>query len=245
MQTELGVPLATDKLEGPTQCLTSLGIEVDTQDGTRLPADKLSRLQEALLQWTPQKACRRHQLESLIGTLQHACRPGRSAFLRRMIDLLRIPSATRSPPHPPEPPVPRRPAVVADNCKALEQNNSTASGQPTVISDASDQWGCGAWSQCSWFQYQWPESAQQLHISYKELFAGLLAAATCGSSWYGTNVEWFCDNQAAVQAVTSRSCRDQLMMHLIRCRFFLEAWYNFQWTSPAWTARFASIVTEE
>ena len=95
---ELGVPLATDKLEGPTHCLTFLGIEVDTQDGTlRLPADKLSRLQGALLQWTPRKACRRHQLESLIGTLQHACRvirPGR-AFLRRMIDLLRIPSATR------------------------------------------------------------------------------------------------------------------------------------------------------
>ena len=95
---ELGVPLAMDKLEGPTHCLTFLGIEIDTQAGMlRLPADKLSRLQEELQCWASRKVCRRRQLESLIGTLQHACRvikPGRT-FIRRMINLLRIPGATR------------------------------------------------------------------------------------------------------------------------------------------------------
>ena len=30
---ELGVPLATDKLEGPTSCLTFLGIELDMRAG--------------------------------------------------------------------------------------------------------------------------------------------------------------------------------------------------------------------
>lgn len=39
---ELGVPLTMEKLEGPTHCITCLGIEVNTQSGTmRLPREKL------------------------------------------------------------------------------------------------------------------------------------------------------------------------------------------------------------
>ena len=95
---ELGIPLAMDKLEGPTDRITFLGIELDTRAGVmRLPADKLSRLKVLLTEWSARRSCRRRQLESLIGTLQHACRvvrPGRS-FLRRAIDLLRTPGATR------------------------------------------------------------------------------------------------------------------------------------------------------
>ena len=59
------------------------------------------------------------------------------------------------------------------------------------------------------------------HISCKEPFAGLLSAAVWG-------VRWLCDNQPAVHAVCKRSCRDQGMMHLIRCLFFLEAWFGFE-----------------
>lgn len=41
----LGVPLAEHKRDGPTTCLTFLGIEVDTVAGQlRLPQDKLQRL---------------------------------------------------------------------------------------------------------------------------------------------------------------------------------------------------------
>ena len=71
-----------------------LGIEVDTMEGVlRLPQDKLSRMREALAKWECRSSCKKRELESLVGTLQHACRvvrPGRS-FLRRMIDLLCIP----------------------------------------------------------------------------------------------------------------------------------------------------------
>ena len=41
----LGVPLEYSKLEGPSSCLTFLGIEVNTESlQLRLPSDKLSRL---------------------------------------------------------------------------------------------------------------------------------------------------------------------------------------------------------
>ena len=88
---ELGVPISEHKRDGPTTCLTYLGIEVDTvASQLRLPQGKLQRLQTLLSEWGDRKVCESRQLESLIGTLNHACkvvRCGRS-FLRRMLDLL-------------------------------------------------------------------------------------------------------------------------------------------------------------
>ena len=68
---ELGVFL---DMEGPTDRLTFLGIELDTRAGILcLPPDNLSRLKDLLAKWSSRKSCRRQQLESLIGSLQHAC----------------------------------------------------------------------------------------------------------------------------------------------------------------------------
>lgn len=90
----LGVPLATEKFEGPTECLTFLGIEVDTKASVlRLPKAKLGRIREALQDWEVKRSCMKQQLQCLIGTLQHACqvvRPGRS-FLHWMIEMERVP----------------------------------------------------------------------------------------------------------------------------------------------------------
>ena len=87
---DLGVPIAEHKTEGPSCCLTFLGIEIDTQAAMiRLPASKLSRLQEEIKRWKHTRSTTKRELLSLIGQLQHACcvvRPGRS-FLRRMISL--------------------------------------------------------------------------------------------------------------------------------------------------------------
>ena len=46
--------------------------------------------------------------------------------------------------------------------------------------------------------------------------------------WKGLRVQWLCDNQPAVHAVCKRLCRDQDLIHLIRCLFFLEAWFGFE-----------------
>ena len=160
-----------DKLEGPSHCITFLEIEIDTVAGVlQLPPDKLIRLQKALQQWSSRRACERRELESLIGTLQHACwviKPGRS-FLRQMIDLLHIP---------------RRPhqhmrlnkhfrgdqqwwRVFASHWNGVAVFPPRAPPDFDVISDASGQWECGAWSQSSWFQPQWPKTASQHHIPF-------------------------------------------------------------------------------
>ena len=107
----------------------------------------------------------------------------------------------------------------------------TAIPEVVVTSDASGNWGCSAWSGTSWFQYQWPCVCEH-HISFKELFALLLAAAAWGAKWSGKwsgkTIRWRCDNQAAVRVILTRLCRDNAMMHLLRCLFFFEAHYQFQ-----------------
>ena len=88
----LGVPVAEQKLEGPTTTLTFLGIELNTEQMIRrLPPKKLKELKELVGEWLPKKACRISDLQSLAGKLQHASkvvRPGRT-FLRRMFELLK------------------------------------------------------------------------------------------------------------------------------------------------------------
>ena len=58
--------------DGPTTCLTFLGIEVDKKaDELRLPAEKLQHLKIILDEWG-NKVCSRRELESQVGLLSHA-----------------------------------------------------------------------------------------------------------------------------------------------------------------------------
>ena len=57
-----------------------------------------------------------------------------------------------------------------------------------VTSDTSGHWGCGAWSQHSWFQFEWPETARHHHITFKELCAILMACAIWGKWWHSARV---------------------------------------------------------
>ena len=86
----LGLPVATEKDEGPATAISFVGIELDSGAmEIRLPQDKLTRLKSDLAGWRGRKACKKRDLLSLIGVLSHACkafRAGRS-FLRRLIDL--------------------------------------------------------------------------------------------------------------------------------------------------------------
>ena len=88
--SELGVPLAPDKVIGPATVITYLGIEINSVSETiRLPTEKFDELNILLQQWELRKKCTKRELLSLIGSLSFACKvvkPGRM-FLRRLIDL--------------------------------------------------------------------------------------------------------------------------------------------------------------
>lgn len=171
----LGVPLADEKTEGPSAVITFLGITVDTlKNELRLPEEKLHRLLQMVSHWQGRKSCTRRELESLIGSLQHACkvvRQGRS-FLRQAISLL---SVARQPHH--------HIRLNHDFRSDLQWWSIFCSGwngtsilQPTGIgpvtiltTDASGSWGCGAWSQNEWFQLKWDQQTSTKQIAVKEL----------------------------------------------------------------------------
>ena len=87
---EVGVPVAFDKLDGPSQVMTYLEIEIDTVSSIiRLPATKLMELKGMVSAWRSKRKCTKRELLSLIDSLSFACRvihPGR-IFLRSVIDL--------------------------------------------------------------------------------------------------------------------------------------------------------------
>ena len=147
----MGVPLEPSKLEGPTTCLTFLGIQIDTKSLLlRLPEEKLSKLKQELFHCILRKSISKRELQSLTGLLQFATKviqPGRS-FLRQLYAMQSIGS------HP-EHHVRLNAAARADivwwhlfteewNGISILWDSSTVLPEFNIFSDASGSWGCGA-----------------------------------------------------------------------------------------------------
>lgn len=230
---QLGVPVALAKCSGPAVELVFLGFEIDTVGlVVRLPDDKLQRTREKVSEWVDKKACKKRDLESSLGHLQHAAtvvRPGRT-FVWRLIELLstakksgrwiRLSSSTRS--------------DLRWWQQFMEEWNGVALmprwSLPTIVveSDASGSWGCGARWGSQWFQWQWLEDVPDWSIAPKELLPILFAVAVWGPQWVGRLVMCQCDNMAVVSVVNSGYARDTAMMHLLRCLFFMVAHFHIQ-----------------
>ena len=64
------IPLALDKLEGPSYSLTFLGIELDTvRIEARLPENKLTQIRTPLSSWLTRKKTTKRDILSLVGLL--------------------------------------------------------------------------------------------------------------------------------------------------------------------------------
>lgn len=227
--------IAAHKWDGPTTCITFLGIEIDTVSGQlRLPCDKLDRLRLLLEEWRQRKHCDRKQLEFLNRLLNHACKVVKSGcfFLRRMIDLLHAVHH----PHHSKVPIRLNKGFRSDLAwwSAFVGNwNGVSFLHPPdhlpeveLFTDASGNWGCGAVHDKSWFQLPWDTTSQPLSIAEKELIPIILACATWGASWRDCQVTCHCDNQVIVACLQSRTSKNAGIMHLLRCLVFVEARYR-------------------
>ena len=229
----LGVPIAEQKLQGPTTSLSFLGIEVDTMAmELRLPQEKLGQLKVMIQDWNARKSCSKRELLSLIGRLQHACKVVRSgSFLRRMINLstvakklhhhIRLSKSFRADLS--------WWSVFLESRNGVSVLNWVVGGPPafTLTSDASGSWGCGAFSSSGeWFAFEWPPAWSVVNITAKELFPLVVACAIWGVQWQGKVVRCLCDNAAVVAIVKSGSSKDNLVMHLVRTLFYFNARKN-------------------
>lgn len=240
----LGLPVAVEKLEGPCPCLPFLGFELDSEAMViRLPRPKLVELQHLIESWRSQRSCTRKDLESLVGKLAHASQvvqPGKT-FMRRMFELL---AGTRSAHHH----IRLSKAFRSDlqwwatfleawNGITMMRCGSWRLGPAPhqVWTDASGHFGCGAWwpSTGRWLQLRWQlahtrewEALCEESILLKELLPVVLACSVWGPSWQGSAVTFHCDNMGTVAVINSGYSRVPQIMHLLRCLFFIRAFFQ-------------------
>ena len=234
----LGVPVALDKLEGPSTSLTFLGLELDScSQEIRLPCSKIVDITAELERWSGAQKTTKRKLLSLIGVLSFAARavPAGRLFLRRLITLST--KAQRLHHH------------IRLNREALADINWWKTFLPTwngraffidplgvtahdldLYTDASGSLGCGAYYQGQWFHHQWQPHQQlskTISIQWQELFAIVAAALTWGHLWSRLKIRFFCDNLPIVQAWEGKTSRQPRIMSLLRLLFLTAAKGNF------------------
>ena len=229
---ELGVPLAPDKVIGPTQVLTYLGIEIDTiLNVIRLPKGKLIELKSLLSDWLRKRKCTKRELLSLIGKLSFASKcvkPGR-LFLRRLIDLS---TTVKTLNHH----IDLNREARADirwwhdfispwNGVSTVQSRPVSSTQLQFSTDASGI-GLGAVFGQRWLSARWPEDFGEFDINYRELFAILAAIHTWFPLLLDKQLIVHSDNLNIVHIWTNQSSRDPLLMDLARKLFLFTATKN-------------------
>ena len=183
--TELGVPLAPEKITGPTRKIIYLGIQIDTEYMMiSLPTEKYNKLMAQLRSWGKRRKCTKRELLSLIGTLSFAAKvvkPGRM-FLRRLINL----STTISK-------LDHRVTLNAEadiewwteflplwNGVELIQHRVVTSHALEFYTDASDK-GFGAVYGRRWLFAPWENAViAQANINVQELFAIVAAVMAWG-----------------------------------------------------------------
>jgi hypothetical protein len=186
-----------------------MGIELDTINmEARLPADKLARLRESLNSFSSKRSVRLVQLQSLIGTLQFACRvviPGRT-FLQRIINLTRGVSSRF-----------HHVRLTAEFFRDIEmwryfvdnwngksfflEDQVSASPNIELYTDASGTIGFGGYLAGQWFQGRWPphlfiSKSTGVSIEWQELFPIVVACVIWKSQFTGKRLQFWCDNES-------------------------------------------------
>ena len=96
-----------------------------------------------------------------------------------------------------------------------------------LTSEASGNWGCGAYSGTNWFMLPWSGLIANYHITVKELIPIVIAGAIWWPLWRNTTVLAQCDNITVVNIINHGSSKNQDAMHLARCLAFITAKFDF------------------
>ena len=234
----LKIPIALGKTQGLSQVLEFMGIILDTvKMQARLPADKIAHLQGIFEQFQNRRSCTLKELQSLIGTLNFACKvvpPGRP-FLQRMIALTRN--------------VKQQHHFIKLNKGffqdlemwknfVLNWNGANFflpslwqdSDSLVLYTDASGTRGFGGIFGTKWFQGHWQPhqllGVPNISIAWQELFAIVVACHIWGAQLQNKRIEFKCDNEAVINMINSKRSKIPRAMDLIRHLTLLTLQYN-------------------
>ena len=236
----LKAPVVASKTIGPSQVVEFMGIVLDSvRMEARLPQDKLTRINELLTSFKKRRSVRLVELQSLIGTLQFACKvvvPGRT-FLQRAINLTRgVPSRFH------------HVRLNREFFKDLDmwtvfltkwnrrsfflESSTTLAPDLELYTDAASTIGFGGFLQGKWFQGHWPphmrlNKDRGISIEWQELFPIVVACAIWHPFFTGKHLQFWCDNESVVAIINSGHSKAPRVMDLVRFLVLISMKHNF------------------
>ena len=224
----LGVPIAPEKTEGPTTELVFLGLKLNSRDQTvTIPKDKLIKLRSSLQTMLGRKKCTLKEIQSLIGSLNFACRaiaPGR-AFLRRLIGSIK--NLTK--PHFRMRVTQDMKADMAMWLEFLENHNGVSlfkdaqwfsNADLELFTDSAASIGLGIYLNGKWAQAKWGNNFTQEcsnnNITFLEYFPILVSLHIFRQEMSNKKVIFHCDNAAVVEIINSQTSKCPRVMDLVR-----------------------------
>lgn len=228
---ELGFAINYKKIEGPTQTLVFLGINLDSKSMTiSVPMEKIADIKISLRQFMSVKKVTKRQIQSLAGKLNFLtqCIYGGRFHMRRLFDRA---NTLKHAWH--------RTKVTQDMkedivwwLRFLDIFNGTMpmmDGRPgTSISIDACKVAAGAFFNGDFVYTPWSRKTANMPINYLEVLA--LEPAVMQWAPYFANKKVFVhsDNLAACAIINKGSCKDACVMNSLRRVFWLSAIFNFR-----------------
>ena len=228
----LGFDIAWEKLVGPAQIITFLGVELNSLDmSIRLPPEKVVKFKSMLKDFKQRKRISRKQLEKLCGKLSWAAsvvKAGR-CYLRQIFDLL---GPLRKTNHKT-----RCNTGFYDDISWWIQTMDIFPGKrillnkpvQTVIIDACDE-GSGFMFKGDWGYVNWQRDFPHLypaHINTKETISAIFAVWRWCNHFKDSKVLFITDSTTARSNIFKGTSRNPEIMPWLRHLHMLSVIYNF------------------
>ena len=238
---ELGIPIASEKTQSPTTCLTYLGYELDTVSmQIRIPIEKVLQVLEKVNNALASKKITLKELQSLTGSLAFCAKamPSARAFIRRMYASM---SQAKRPHHR----IRLTKGIKEDlvmwqtfltkfnGISYMLDSDWTSSSQLQLQTDSAGGscLGCGAYFQGDWAFLRWPESWNDSDIlrdiSFLELVPVALAVCLWKDRFIGKRILFESDNMAVMHFLNTKSGKSERVMSLVRQIVLWSLQFNF------------------
>ena len=221
---DIGVPLAPDKTEGPTQSLPFVGINIDTVSMTAsLPDDKVVKFLDNIEECLSVKSITFQKLQSICGMLNFACGviPQARAFIRRMYNLgigiskpyykVKMTKEVKS-----DLQVWKSFLMYYNSQNVMLDYKWISDQNLRMFTDAASTIGFGGYFDSYWFYGSWSQNCLGMNIALLELYPIVLAIHLWYKKLKNKCLTIHSDNMAVVHIINQSTSKDASIMKLVR-----------------------------
>ena len=228
--TNLNVPIAVEKTEGPTTIIEYLGLTIDTEKMViKIPCDKIQELNDKILYVLGKQKVTLSNLQPLAGSLAFCTRalPAGRTFSRRIYSamskaskphhFIRVTSSMKS-----DLLVWKQFLDQFNGTSFIQDLNWSTNSELQLYTDSAggETKGCGAFFAGKWTFLQWPQRWRNTpilkDITYLELIPIALAISIWGHELRNKKVILFSDNEAVVYILNNKTSKSESVLTLLR-----------------------------